>query len=186
MSCAVERDAAVRGGDLARQHVDQGRLAGAVGADHRVHLAAPQVQVTPLDRRPGRRSGGSGFDRQQQQSCGQLSLRRLGRSAARMRAAMPIDPLRQQRHDSDDRQPQRQLPVLGQRAAPSAGVRSSSFSSSKATAPITAPRRWPRPPRMIISSTAPELCQASSSGLTHAVSAPPAGSPPGRPARRRA
>src|SRR5690606_38771655 len=35
-----------------------------------------------------------------------------------------------------------------------------------ANAPITAPRRWPRPPRMIITRAAPERCQESSSGLT--------------------
>ncbi len=41
-----------------------------------------------------------------------------------------------------------------------------SCSSANAKAPITAPRRWPRPPRMIMISTAPEKCQLSSSGLT--------------------
>ena len=47
---AVERDAAVGRGDLAREHVDQRRLAGAVGADHRVHFAAVQVERHRVDR----------------------------------------------------------------------------------------------------------------------------------------
>ena len=37
---------------------------------------------------------------------------------------------------------------------------------SEGLAPITAPRRLPMPPRMIISSTAPDSCQESSSGFT--------------------
>ncbi len=42
---AIEDDAACVGQDLAAQLVDQRGLAGAVGADHRMQLAAGQVQV---------------------------------------------------------------------------------------------------------------------------------------------
>ena len=47
-----------------------------------------------------------------------------------------------------------------------ASLLKNSCSSAKAKAPISAPRRWPMPPRMIMISTAPLRCQLISSGLT--------------------
>ena len=44
-----ECDAPVGRWQFTRQHVDQGRLAGAIGADHRVHLADVQVQRDTVD-----------------------------------------------------------------------------------------------------------------------------------------
>ncbi len=46
----VDRDAAGVGHLKAGQHVDQRRLAGAVGADHPDHLAALQVDVDAVER----------------------------------------------------------------------------------------------------------------------------------------
>ncbi len=47
---AVEADLPVRGRQFARQHVDQGRLASTVGADHCMHLADREAERHRIDR----------------------------------------------------------------------------------------------------------------------------------------
>jgi hypothetical protein len=79
----LEVDAARGRGHLARQHVDQRRLAGAVGADHRVHLARPQLERDAADGGEPAEAARQQVGTQQRLSHGVLPAIRTGARAGR-------------------------------------------------------------------------------------------------------
>src|SRR6185312_11483911 len=84
---AVERDRAGIAGELAREHVDERRLAGAVGADQRVHLPARERDRHAVDGGDATEAAhdAGGLEWRRDRLCGHRTLLRAVRFSANSR-----------------------------------------------------------------------------------------------------
>ena len=166
----------------ARDHVEEGALAGAVRADQRMHLAGLHVHrdrvvgdqaaealghVVGLEQRPAPR-GGSVRLRERRQALGAArALRRL--QEARATAARASATGRRRSAAARTASAGRTRSPRSCRSRPSSFGRMScscSFSSVISVAPSTAPHRWPAPPTTAMNRYSMPMLRLKGVGLT--------------------